>query len=274
GGGRHGERVQPGHRRSRRGHGRPGCGPLLPGAAEGAGRERGLLPGLRRVPPQRRGPSPGGPGLRPRLSAGSGLSPVRRNGYHRRVADEEVPNMTESYKLVIGGGLTDAASGETFDSIDPSTGQPFAKVAKAGADDARKAAEAARKAFDEGPWPKLKGRERAAALLKVADAVKQNAGALAELEARDAGHTIRMAKGADIGMVISTFRVFAEIAAREGDEVPLARNPGSMNYLRYEPVGVCVGISPWNFPIQLAAWKLAPATAAGNRAGNERASQA
>src|SRR5213592_737955 len=121
-----------------------------------------------------------------------------------------------------------------------------------------------RKAFDEGPWPKMKGRERAQHLLKVADLVKQNAGALAELEARDAGHTIRMAKGADIGMVISTFRVFAEIASREGDEVPLARNPGSMNYLRYEPVGVCVGITPWNFPIQLAAWKIAPAIAAGN----------
>src|SRR5207237_4807008 len=78
------------------------------------------------------------------------------------------------------------------------------------------------------------------------------------------GHTIRMAKGADIGMVISTIRVFAEIAARESDEAPLARNPGSMNYVRYEPVGVCVGITPWNFPIQMAAWKIAPAIAAGN----------
>jgi aldehyde dehydrogenase (NAD+) len=172
--------------------------------------------------------------------------------------------MTETYKLVIGGGMVDAASAETFDSIDPSTGEAFAMVAKGGQADARTAVQAARKAFDEGPWPKMKGRERAAALLKVADLVKQNAGALAELEARDAGHTIRMAKGADIGMVISTFRVFAEIAAKENDELPLARNPGSMNYARYEPVGVCVGITPWNFPIQMAAWKIAPAIAAGN----------
>ncbi len=172
--------------------------------------------------------------------------------------------MTDTYKLVIGGQLVDAASEETFDSIDPSTGKAFAAVAKGSPEDARKAAEAARKAFDEGPWPKMKGRERAAALLKVADLVKQNAGPLAELEAKDAGHTIRMAKGADIGMVISTFRVFAEIAAKENDEEPLARNPGSMNYVRYEPVGVCVGITPWNFPIQMAAWKIAPAIAAGS----------
>jgi aldehyde dehydrogenase (NAD+) len=172
--------------------------------------------------------------------------------------------MTDTYKLVIGGELVDAASGETFDSIDPSTGETFATVAKGGAEDARRAAQAARTAFDEGPWPHMKGRERAAALLKVADLVKQNAGMLAELEARDAGHTIRMAKGADIGMVISTFRVFAEIAAKEIDESPLARNPGSTNWVRYEPIGVCAGITPWNFPIQMAAWKIAPAIAAGN----------
>jgi acyl-CoA reductase-like NAD-dependent aldehyde dehydrogenase len=172
--------------------------------------------------------------------------------------------MTESYQLLIGGQFRDAVSGETFETFDPSTGEPFATVAKGGPEDARRAVEVARKAFDEGPWPKMKGRERAQHLLKVADLVKQNAGHLAELEARDAGHTIRMAKGADIGMVISTFRVFAEIAGREVDEEPLPRNPGSMNYVRREPIGVCVGITPWNFPIQMAAWKIAPAIAAGN----------
>ncbi|HEX2266725.1 MAG TPA: aldehyde dehydrogenase family protein, partial [Actinomycetota bacterium] len=107
-------------------------------------------------------------------------------------------------------------------------------------------------------------RERAAYLLKVADLVKQNAKHLAELESRDAGHTSRMSKGADIGMVISTFRVFAEIAGKEADEQPLPRNPGSTNYVRYDPIGVCAAITPWNFPIQMAAWKIAPAIAAGN----------
>src|SRR5207249_4302475 len=78
------------------------------------------------------------------------------------------------------------------------------------------------------------------------------------------GHTIRMAKNADIGMVISTFRTFADLAAREDDEEALPRNPGSYNFLRREPIGVCASITPWNFPIQMAAWKIAPAIAAGN----------
>jgi aldehyde dehydrogenase (NAD+) len=172
--------------------------------------------------------------------------------------------MTDHYQLLIDGQLQDAASGETFETIDPSTGEAFATVAKGGPEDARRAVAAARKAFDEGPWPRMRGRERAQLLLKAADLVKENAGRLGELEARDAGHTIRMAKGADIGMVISTFRVFAELAGRESDEEPLPRNPGSMNYVRREPIGVCVGITPWNFPIQMAAWKIAPAIAAGN----------
>jgi aldehyde dehydrogenase (NAD+) len=172
--------------------------------------------------------------------------------------------MTESFRLVIGGELTDAASGDTFESIDPSTGKPFAAVAKAGPEDVDRAVRAARKAFDEGPWPRRKGRERAQALLKVADLVKQNAGQLAELESRDGGHTIRMSKNADIGMVISTFRTFAELAAREDDEESLPRNPGSYNYLRREPIGVCAAITPWNVPIQMAAWKIAPAIAAGS----------
>src|ERR687891_150254 len=172
--------------------------------------------------------------------------------------------MTQTYRLVIGGELTDAAAGETFDSIDPSTGEAFAQVAKAGKEDVRRATEAARRAFDEGPWPRMRGRDRAKALLAVADGIKQAAKELAPLESRDSGGTIRKAKNADIGMAISTFRVFAEIAGREQDEEPLPRSATSYNYLRREPQGVCAGITPWNFPLQMAAWKIAPAIAAGN----------
>jgi aldehyde dehydrogenase (NAD+) len=172
--------------------------------------------------------------------------------------------MTETHQLVIGGDLVDAASGETFESIDPSTGEAFASVAKAGKEDVRRAAEAARAAFDEGPWPRMKGRDRAKHLLAVADGIKKGAGGLAETEARDSGGTIRKAKNADIGMAISTFRVFAELASREEDEEALPRSPTSYNYLRREPIGVCAGITPWNFPLQMAAWKIAPAIAAGN----------
>ncbi|HYU57626.1 MAG TPA: aldehyde dehydrogenase family protein [Actinomycetota bacterium] len=172
--------------------------------------------------------------------------------------------MTDAYRLVIGGERVDAASGETFDSIDPSTGEAFAAVAKAGQEDVRRAVQAARTAFDEGPWPRLRGRERATAMLKVADLVKARGKELAELEARDSGGTIRKAQNADVGMVISTFRTYAEMAAREDDEEPLSHGPASLNYLRREPIGVCAAISPWNFPIQMAAWKIAPAIAAGN----------
>ena len=172
--------------------------------------------------------------------------------------------MSDTYRLVIGGELVEAASGETFDSIDPSTGEVFARVAQAGAEDVRRAAEAARRAFDEGPWPRMKGRERAKHLLAVADGIKQAAKELAETEARDSGGTIRKAQNSDIGMAISTFRVFAEIASREEDEEPLPRTPISTNYVRREPIGVCAAITPWNFPLQMAAWKIAPAIAAGN----------
>jgi aldehyde dehydrogenase (NAD+) len=170
----------------------------------------------------------------------------------------------DTYRLVIGGELVDAASGESFESIDPSTGEPFARVAQAGKEDVRRATEAARAAFDEGPWPRMKGRDRAKALLAAADGIKKAATTLAEMEARDSGGTIRKAKNADIGMAISTFRVFAELAAKDEDEEPLPRSPISYNYLRREPMGVCAAITPWNFPLQMAAWKIAPAIAAGN----------
>jgi aldehyde dehydrogenase (NAD+) len=172
--------------------------------------------------------------------------------------------MNDTYRNVIGGELVDAASGQTFESMDPSTGQPFATVALADTEDAERALRAARTAFDEGPWPRMRGRQRAEALLKVAELAKQHGKELAKLEAQDSGGTIRKAQNADVGMVISTFRVFAEMAAREQDEAPLPRSPSSQNWIRYDPLGVCVGITPWNFPIQMAAWKIAPAIAAGN----------
>ncbi|HYH27717.1 MAG TPA: aldehyde dehydrogenase family protein [Actinomycetota bacterium] len=172
--------------------------------------------------------------------------------------------MTDTHKLLINGESVDAASGETFDSIDPSTGKPWAEVAKAGAEDVDRAVRAARKAFDEGPWPRMKPKERAKILLAVADGIKQKAKELAPMESQDSGGTIRKANNADIAMAISTFRVYAELAAADDGEEPLPRSPYSYNYLRREPIGVCAAITPWNAPIQMAAWKIAPAIAAGN----------
>jgi aldehyde dehydrogenase (NAD+) len=173
--------------------------------------------------------------------------------------------MADIHQLVIDGELSASASGETFESIDPSTGESFASVAKAGAEDVKRAATAARKAFDEGPWPRMRGRDRAKSLLAVADGIKKHAPDLAELESRDSGGTIRKAENADIAMAISTFRFYAELASREDDEEPLLpRSPMSYNYLRREPIGVCAAIAPWNAPLQMASWKIAPAIAAGN----------
>src|SRR5436305_627318 len=97
------------------------------------------------------------------------------------------------FQLFIDGEYVDAASGETFTTTDPGTGQPIGEVAKAGRDDAVRAIEAARKAFDEGPWPKMSGPERGAKLNEIADALEGKAEKFAEMEARDGGGTIKKA---------------------------------------------------------------------------------
>ncbi len=170
------------------------------------------------------------------------------------------------YQLFIGGELRDAASGETFTTTNPGTGQAIAEVAKAGKEDAIAAIEAARTAFDEGPWPRLSGKERAEALRKIAQLIADNAGELAEIEAKDSGGTIRKATFADIPGAQGAFEWFARCAEEEPDRVDLEGSPFPMssNYVRYEPHGVCTGIIPWNFPFIMASWKIAPALAAGN----------
>jgi aldehyde dehydrogenase (NAD+) len=172
--------------------------------------------------------------------------------------------MGETYKLIVGGGETEAAGGETFETIDPSTGEPFATVAFAGEADVQRAAEAAREAFDTGPWPRMTGAARAEILTEISNRIKEQGKELAETEAQDSGGTIRKAKGADVGMAISTFRTYAKFAAAEEDEETLGENEVSRNILRREPLGVVGSITPWNFPLQMAAWKIAPAIAAGN----------
>src|SRR5438477_6305883 len=96
------------------------------------------------------------------------------------------------YKLYIGGEFTDAASGETFDTTNPSTGEVVASVAKGGAEDVSRAVAAARRAFDEGPWPGLKPQERTAIMLKAFERIAEASGEIGQVETEDAGHTIRM----------------------------------------------------------------------------------
>src|SRR5215207_2695144 len=155
--------------------------------------------------------------------------------------------MPADYQLFINGQSVDAADGRTFETIDPSTGQPHATVARAGRVDVERAVAAARAAFEDGRWSGLKPDKRAAALQAVASKLKEQAGRLVDLEVRDSGGTIRKTKSADVAGAMFTFRTFAEFAGRLPAELPLPFT-----------------VVPGNFPIQNAAWKLAPALAAGN----------
>ncbi|HEX5879098.1 MAG TPA: aldehyde dehydrogenase family protein, partial [Actinomycetota bacterium] len=175
--------------------------------------------------------------------------------------------MPADYQLFVDGASTDAAGGEIFETIDPSTGRAHATVARAGKADVDHAVAAARAAFEDGRWSGLKPERRAAVLQAVAAKLKEQAPRLVDLEVRDAGGTIRKTRSSDVAGAMFTFRTYAELATRLPVELPLPFTvaPGpSHNYLRREPVGVCAAIVPWNFPIQNAAWKLAPALAAGN----------
>ena len=170
------------------------------------------------------------------------------------------------HQLFIDGEYVDALSGETFTTTDPATGQAIGEIAKASREDSVRAIEAARKAFDEGPWPKMSGPERGAVINQIADAIEAKSERFAEMEARDGGGTIKKATFADVPGAVGAFRWFAKLAIEEPESVELPGTPfpPSTNRVRYEPHGVTTGIIPWNFPFIMAAWKLGPALAAGN----------
>ncbi len=171
-----------------------------------------------------------------------------------------------STQLFINGEWVDAASGETFPTYAPSTGEKIADVAKASREDAQKAIAAARRAFDDGPWAKMSGKERAEKLRKVGELVNARSAEIAEVEARDGGGTIRKAMFADVPGAVSTFNTFADLAESSPEEVDRGESPfpPAQSTVRFEPFGVCSGIVPWNFPFLMAGWKIAPAIAAGN----------
>ncbi|MFP4158916.1 MAG: aldehyde dehydrogenase family protein [Desulfobacterales bacterium] len=174
----------------------------------------------------------------------------------------------DHYKLFINGEFVDAASGQTFESIDPGTGAPVATVAKAGAREAESAIQAARKAFDSGVWSELTPAARLEKLNAFADQVTQQSLRLAITEAMDSGHIIRLAKywGMLGSQIIRNYGHYAAYRFPWEEEIPYAGNvfaPGR-DYTRREPIGVCVGIIPWNFPLSMAFWKIVPAIAMGN----------
>ncbi len=165
-------------------------------------------------------------------------------------------------KLLIGGEWVAAASGETFETVNPANGWVLGQVALAGEAEVEAAVIAARKAF-EGVWGKVNGAERGALLWKLADLIEKNIQELAELETLDNGKPVRVAHF-DMVFAARHFRYYAGWASKlEGTTIPVS-HPNQFVYTLREPMGVVGLIIPWNFPLLMAAWKLAPALACGN----------
>jgi acyl-CoA reductase-like NAD-dependent aldehyde dehydrogenase len=165
-------------------------------------------------------------------------------------------------RLLIGGEWSDAADGRTFETFDPSTGEPIMRSAQAGADDVERAARAAREAL-EGDWAKVSPHDRGLLMHRLAETIAQHADELAELEALDNGKPVKYAKVVDVAGAVRHLQYYAGWPTKiEGETIPVA-DPSFFVYTRKQPVGVCGQIIPWNFPLLMAAWKIAPALAAG-----------
>lgn len=166
------------------------------------------------------------------------------------------------YRMFIGGKWVDAVAGATAESIDPFSGRPWATVPQAGPDDVDRAVSAARVAFDNGPWPQMAANERAAHLRELAAILRRDAAELAQVETRDNGKLLREMSG-QMQLIPSWYEYFAGAADKlQGDVIPTDK-PNFLVYTLREPVGVVAVIVPWNSPLLLAAFKLAPALAAG-----------
>ena len=165
-------------------------------------------------------------------------------------------------QLLIGGEWVDASDGRTFETIDPSTREAICSVAQAGAEDVDRAVRAAAAAL-EGKWGTWPAARRERLMHALADLIEENADELAELEARDNGKPVKLAKAVDVASAANHLRYYAGWPTKiEGEVIPVAW-PNVHVYTRKEPVGVCGQIIPWNFPLLMAAWKIAPALAAG-----------
>ncbi len=164
----------------------------------------------------------------------------------------------------IGGEFVESAAGETFETLDPATNRGLARVARGRPADVARAVAAAREAFDRGPWPRMPARERRRYLLRVAELIERHADELSVLECLDTGQVLKIIRGGQIPRAAENFRFYAEAAlsAFDGETYPV--DDRFLYYTFRQPVGVAGLITPWNTPLMLATWKLAPCLAAGN----------
>jgi aldehyde dehydrogenase (NAD+) len=166
-------------------------------------------------------------------------------------------------KLLINNEWVDAESGKTFESINPATGEAICSLAEGDEADVNKAVKAARKAVESGPWHDISAAQRGYLLNKLADLIAENAEELARLESLDNGKPLADAQAADLPLTIACYRYYAGWADKvHGKTIPIQGD--YFCYTRHEPVGVVGQIIPWNFPLLMQAWKLAPALACGN----------
>ncbi|KAM2333928.1 hypothetical protein ACFXTH_011551 [Malus domestica] len=174
------------------------------------------------------------------------------------------PSVKVNYtQLLINGQFVDSASGKTFPTLDPRTGEVIAHVAEGDVEDVNRAVSAARKAFDEGPWPKMTAYERSRVLFRFADLIEKHNDEIAALETWDNGKPFEQAAKIEVPMVVRFFRYYAGFA----DKIHGLTVPADGEYhvqTLHEPIGVAGQIIPWNFPLLMFAWKVAPALACGN----------
>src|SRR5579864_9371921 len=176
--------------------------------------------------------------------------------------------IAKTHKMLINGKWVEAASGKTFATYNPATGEVLARVAEGDREDIDRAVKAARAAFETGRWSQLTASERGRAIWKLADLLEENLEEFAELESLDNGKPLKVARAADVPLAVDLLRYMAGWATKiEGNTIPISvpYAPGAkfLAYTLREPVGVVGQIIPWNFPLLMAAWKLGPALATG-----------
>ena len=177
------------------------------------------------------------------------------------------PGTAQAYQQYIDGEWTDAETGDTYEVINPSNEEVIARVPAGGQADAARAVMAARRSFEKGDWRNKTQQQRSEIMFQIARHLQEVSGEWAMLEAQNGGSTIRKTAVADVPLAIEHFRSLAEQALSIPwyEPLPWVDIPNvSWNFVQREPVGVCAGLIPWNFPIMMAVWKIAPALAMGN----------
>ena len=170
-------------------------------------------------------------------------------------------------KMFINNRWVESASGKTFPTYNPATGEVLAKVAEGDREDINRAVQAARKAFESGPWTDMSASQRGRLIWKLGDLIEEHLEEFAQLESLDNGKPLSIARVADVPLAVDLFRYMAGWATKiEGNTIPISAGSKRVKFLAYtrrEPVGVVGQIIPWNFPLLMAAWKLGPALATG-----------